>query len=122
MASFLHHLKGQVSFATSKGEQKGILRKGGIGEKLRWSTLPTKKIPQNLTSVFEQHLRTYTCIQAAYVLYLFWQLAGGAKQFTEVHGISRAILVEAVECLGLIFFRSLGRIKKLCLFLEVEHA
>ena len=58
---------------------------------------------------FEEHCNNTSSSedQAAYVLYLFWQLAVGANQFTEVHGISRAVLAEAVECLGLIFFRDL---------------
>ena len=37
--------------------------------------------------------------QASYILYLFWQLAGGAKQFSQVPLISRSELLKSLQCL-----------------------
>ena len=61
----------------------------------------------------ERTLPHHVTREAAYVLYLFWQLAGGAKQFTEVHGISRAVLVEAVEPRSIAILALRKRIKRL---------
>eukprot|EP00434_Breviolum_minutum_P021856 symbB.v1.2.019290.t1/scaffold1574.1/size208356/3 len=61
----------------------------------------------------ERTLPHHVTREAAYLLYLFWQLAGGAKQFTEVHGISRAVLVEAVEPRSIAILALRKRIKRL---------
>ncbi|CAL1144587.1 unnamed protein product [Cladocopium goreaui] len=51
--------------------------------------------------------------EASYILYLFWQLAGGAKQFSQVPLISRSELLKSLQPRGPVILALRQRIHKL---------